>query len=580
MNVAVTASSGTPTGNVALTISSSEPVRRDPVLKLSYGAATASVATLPGGSYSVAAEYGGDGNFAASTSSPASIIVTPEPSTTLLGLTYEERSPSAPTVASAGAQVPFGSAWFFNAQPAGQTSGSKGLATGTVTFADGGNTAISPLNASGTAVWSPASLAIGAHSVTAAYAGDASYNASTSTPFTFTVVKATPQFGVDAEGNTVGTSLAVHVVLKSIDSTSTSVPPSGTVTVKLGGLSQSPTLTSVAYLNAAQATAMVNFTNVPAGQYLLSATYAGDGNWNAVSFKRAKPIVFSGTYISTATTVTANATNLDDSGGITLHAAVTGTSGTAELTGDVVLFANGAELSTVPLTGGSGNARAGQVVIPATALPAGSLQVAGVYLGDANYASSTSGALAIGVNATAFTIAFAGVSPVLTAGKSLSVPLLLDASYGNNVSVALGCTPSSASFGCAVSPASASVTGSGTATLTIDAFVPAPASSRLTVPQRPGRRFGFGAEFLSAAVALAGLVLVPRRRLRLPTLMLLALLSFGTLQFGCGGDSNNLKTTTPPPPSDVNTPAGNYSVLVTATSGGITHNAVLSFTVL
>ena len=68
-----------------------------------------------------------------------------------------------------------------------------GIPTGTVAFADGGttiNTAV--LNAEGDAEYN-APFAIGSHSVTASYAGDNSYNKSTASAVTFTVVKDTPR---------------------------------------------------------------------------------------------------------------------------------------------------------------------------------------------------------------------------------------------------------------------------------------------------------------------------------------------------------------------------------------------------
>lgn len=51
-------------------------------------------------------------------------------------------------------------------------------------------------------------------------------------------------------------------------------------------------------------------------------------------------------------------------------------------------------------------------------------------------------------------------------------------------------------------------------------------------------------------------------------------------QIGCGSGSATTAPPTPPPPtSNMNAPAGTYSVLVLATAGGIIHNASLTFTV-
>src|SRR5438128_25734 len=63
-----------------------------------------------------------------------------------------------------------------------------GTRTGTVTFKDG-TTTLGPgtLNSAGNATYSIASLAIGNHTITAAYAGDSNFNSSTSAAITQTV---------------------------------------------------------------------------------------------------------------------------------------------------------------------------------------------------------------------------------------------------------------------------------------------------------------------------------------------------------------------------------------------------------
>jgi hypothetical protein len=78
----------------------------------------------------------------------------------------------------------------------GRERKTEGVATGTVAFTDG-SSALATVKVSGNgnqATWPPDSspysvFAVGAHSVTAKYSGDASYNASTSPAVAFTVVK-------------------------------------------------------------------------------------------------------------------------------------------------------------------------------------------------------------------------------------------------------------------------------------------------------------------------------------------------------------------------------------------------------
>ena len=68
--ITTTSASGTPTGQVSI-LNNTGPAGQEGIALLSLGAngtASASISSLPGGSYAVFARYGGDGNFAASTS--------------------------------------------------------------------------------------------------------------------------------------------------------------------------------------------------------------------------------------------------------------------------------------------------------------------------------------------------------------------------------------------------------------------------------------------------------------------------------------------------------------------------------
>ncbi len=71
---------GTATGNVALMTSSTEPLEQSQgVFPLSGGAYSSSTANyLPGGTYNIWTQYGGDSSNSMSTSTPVSITVSPE----------------------------------------------------------------------------------------------------------------------------------------------------------------------------------------------------------------------------------------------------------------------------------------------------------------------------------------------------------------------------------------------------------------------------------------------------------------------------------------------------------------------
>ena len=230
MTVTVAASTGSaiPSGNVALTTSNTAVALRDnPALTLNNGTASVSLSTLPGGTYNLVAQYGGDANFGPSSSSPVALTITPEPSKTTLQsdilLTVVPGSPPPPFSLSA---EPYGSALSFLAIPSGTSSTATGFATGTVTFTDGSTSTTIPLNINGVATWNPQVLALGAHSITASYSGDASYSASTASPLAVTVVKGTALFAAIPEAATIaslnpgqstyaaGSDLVVHVLLR------------------------------------------------------------------------------------------------------------------------------------------------------------------------------------------------------------------------------------------------------------------------------------------------------------------------------------------------------------------------------
>ena len=73
-----------PTGDIVLQTNPPSAMRGNGLIALSSGTASANVTTLPGGSYQVLAQYGGDGVYGASTSSPVSVTVKPEQSVTSL----------------------------------------------------------------------------------------------------------------------------------------------------------------------------------------------------------------------------------------------------------------------------------------------------------------------------------------------------------------------------------------------------------------------------------------------------------------------------------------------------------------
>jgi hypothetical protein len=127
---------------------------------LSGGAATATVSTLAAGIHTLRATYGGDANNGTGTSNTVTLTVARAATTTTLS--------ASPNPSAAGQTVTITAAV------------SPSTATGIVTFLDGSATlGTAPITA-GRAVVTTASLALGTHSLTASYPGDANFSGSTS----------------------------------------------------------------------------------------------------------------------------------------------------------------------------------------------------------------------------------------------------------------------------------------------------------------------------------------------------------------------------------------------------------------
>ena len=151
----VTGNGGTPTGTVTFSVDGGAGTPAT----LSGGQATFTTSALTIGAHNITATYGGDTNFAGSTTAAPLVQNVNQRSTTT-------------TVASSVNPSTFGQSVTFTAT----VTGSGGLTPmGTVTFSVDG-VAGSPINLSnGLASFSTATLAVGSHKIIATYSGDANF---------------------------------------------------------------------------------------------------------------------------------------------------------------------------------------------------------------------------------------------------------------------------------------------------------------------------------------------------------------------------------------------------------------------
>jgi hypothetical protein len=279
---------------------------------------------------------------------------------------------------------------------------------------------------------------------------------------------------------------------------------------------------------------------------------------------------------------------VDSSGSVSVTATVTDTT-TPSTTfagttlGTVVLFGNGTAITSIrvsaPASNGAPLVYTGTANISATNFPIGTLQVVGVYLGSFNDQPSTSAAVPLTVTASDFTLSIAASNLIAKTGYVTSVPVQLSTPYTVAVPVTLSCASPSTAITCSITPNSSTVTGTAAATLNINAFITTTVGA-ITAPANPATRNIGGPITLS--LTLACLIFLPRTRKRLTgTFFSLLLLAAASTLIACGGSSSGPITGPPTPPktTTTNAPAGTYTVVVTATSGGITHNTALTFNI-
>ena len=601
-DVAAGSGSGTPTGAVAILTGSTSPSSRSQtVFPLNSGAASGTIDSFPGGYYDVSAAYHGDGVYAASVSSPVALKVTPEDSNINFSLLNGQ---TQKTIARGGS-IPYNAPFSLLIQPSGVSAAAgttNGHATGSATFTVDSTPATAPLNAAGIASWNPPALAIGNHTASATYSGDASFNASSATPLSFSVTKGEPWINMvlevaappNSEGVgyniNVGGSLTMTIVVGPLygnlfgqQSALGTAAPTGTVTMCLGPnnisnpcISPNYTLTSnltpTSGTNAQYATATATFTNLAAGYYLPTAQYNGDSKWQpwgiilltTIVVAPITPLAPSNLNLS-ITPSSISSTQL-----ATFTTTLTGNAGVTP-TGEVDFYDNNVFLTYILLAPSiSGSTDSVTFSLNSSWFWSNGVnQITAIYNGDTNYAPSTSSTVTLNVTQSGGDFTLAPQLPQITlkSGTSGTVGLNLTSLSNFSGSVGLSCTPSSSQITCGVSPSSATLNGAATATLTVTASATASAQTAGLSPRGvPGSRrtwLGPGVGFVLAFVLLTGFT---NRRRRFAVLLGLGLIATLILLPGCGGGQSHQP---PPPPQN----ATAYSVVVTGTANGITHNA-------
>ena len=489
----VTTASGTPTGNVGLVTDSMEPAAQSSTLfALSGGSFTgANINWLPGGTYNIWGQYGGDSKNGMSASAKTQVTVSPENSGIFLRI-YATRGTRPQTITSSGATVPYGTQLLLSAEVTPSSdltayqNAAAGLsssypvfqsASGAVTFKDGSTPLSTALvNASSEAEYTATmALNAGSHSVTASYSGDTSYNASTAAAITLNVTQVAPSVYITAPQQLYSQGQA-FVLTVLVGGDGPGAAPSGTVTLTgaPSGTPSTATLTTGSAFFTDYVEGVATFVipaTAPAGTYTIGATYTPDSA-SSINYTTASTSGFGLTITSAqriATTITASASpgTTSPTALVTLSGTVTAASGTAP-TGSVYFFLDFADSGYAieayfleNLIPGSGASSTFSGLLSSQSLPQGT-DLLTVYYGGSGTDAPSSTLLRIANPRSDFTLTPQTTIVPVAGGGSATDTVNLASMRGFSGAVNLTCSAASG-VTCSLNPASNSLSSGGSA---------------------------------------------------------------------------------------------------------------------
>jgi hypothetical protein len=568
-NITVAPKTGTPSftnEDVELLTSAGAVVSDYPLS--STGTASASSAALAGGSYSLQAHYPGNGVLGSSDSTPVNIVISPETSTTVASALSGSATGAPSTSGTYGAPI------FLHGVVAGQSG--VGTPTGTLTFtADGSSTATATLDSTG-AGSSPtaiSALAIGTHSLSAAYGGDVNFKPSTSSKISLSIAKGptTEMFQPDSDPKLAfGSPLAGAVF---VNTTSQGSSPTGTVTLFAGTTQLGAPLSMISPGVSGQfvdgAVSYLITQQLPFGPANVTAVYSGDSNY----LGSTSPVMAINVLRTATVTVSASSASVQQGQSATFTASITSNQAGGPPVGGTVQFLVGEQNAGPVVTVTNGQAQ-----VTTSAFVAGGLNgLNALYFGDSNYAGG-------GSNTANFTVtpgpdfgisASPSAITVASPGQSAMTTVTVTGSNGFNAATTFSCTsglPSEAQclFGMPT------ITGNGTTTLTVTTTAPSAVVPAGRNDLSNWRTAGISLRTVVLCIVLLALgIQVRRRGLNLVgggvvTLALLISLA------ACGGGGSGGGVM---PPTNPGTPmTQNQTITVTASSAATATTAAITHT--
>ncbi len=528
-----------PTGTVTFTSASQGTIGSS---QLNNGTATFTVSNLGVGTYSVTANYSGDSNYAASSSTSNVVITVSIVNATLTATISPAQNVPYGSTATVTATVALPNS---SASPSGTVSAQIQGITGSAYSAvlspnPGGNTATANIN-----IDAPPPQT-GVYTVQVTCAGNQNFQCQTPVNLTFTTAKGNTNTTISLTPSSpqAGEPVTITATVNNNGNGKLNYTFNGSVTFFDNGkqLATSPVATN-------QATIVKTLSgNV---LHSITAQYTGDSNWNGST---STPLAVQPILLPSTISVVANTSNTLAGVNVTFTATVyTTASNAVGPTGTITFYDtfNGAVVQLgVPATLVSNGPNQSIAIFSTTGLQAGTHSVYGLYNGDSNFSPATSSTYAITLSD--FNLTFVPQTLTLHAGQSGQVVALLGLVGGFTGTVNFGCTPpSNAETTCSFSQVS--LTGGGSTTLNIKTTAPVTQSSKANFPQWSG----------AAGTVLAVLMwfAFPRRR-NLPRLLAVIVAVSLSANIGCGSGKND--TPGDPVVTDPGTPLGTQIYTITA----------------
>jgi hypothetical protein len=390
LSATVGSMAGTPNGSVVFTV---DGVAQAPVT-LAGGQANLLVAGLGVGSHTVSAAYSGAGNFATSTGT-ASAGVSKAASSLLVN------SSANPSVTGQGIT--------FTAT----ASSAVGTPTGSLVFTVDGVDRSPVTLTGGSASLTLPSLPVGAHTVSAAYAGNGDLLASSaSLPGGQTVARAATTVALQSDGASAAFGSSVTFSATVAPVAPGAGTPSGTVVFSIDGVSQAPVVLSGGVANLVRG-------NLGVGSHTVTALYAGDGDFSSSSGSLAGGQAVAAA--ATSTGLTFAPANPSFGGSATLTATVGAANGVP--TGSVIFTVNGSDHAATSLINGTA-----QLVLPNLAV--GDVVVGVRFTGSTNYLASAASDATISVAVAATTTTVTSSTGSVRLGEPVTLSAAVASLHG------------------------------------------------------------------------------------------------------------------------------------------------------